>query len=167
MKRMTAAMLSLTVFLTVPASAQSPMTGRWLNHVRTLDDKVKAITTQLEQIPKSQWHSEQARRLKCEAAAAMAYLPTAMMIAEQGGPKREGNTEFFHLLLKGDRDEVFDLVYIYADETIVGTRIDRMPHGWMVTIIKETIIVNIPQTCFIIFHQRDPFVYKVSVLGDR
>jgi hypothetical protein len=66
----------------------------------------------------------------CEIMLEFAFA----MIAEGTSQKRlENGGNAFHLVLKSDKDQLFDLIYAYdAQGGLIGVRVDHMPAGWTV-----------------------------------
>ncbi len=127
------AFLVLAVLSAAPVWAQAPST-LWKARGLEAAEKLEAITPRMSSKDKSD-----AKRATWEGLLEAAY---ALHVARPEVVRKvTGKNEAFHLILSAGEAGLLDVVYLYSPKTGEnhGLRVDRLPTGWQVLLIKDAL----------------------------
>jgi hypothetical protein len=113
----------------------------------------------------SQPQDVQLLRELLEQAYALHVHPSATSVVH----KAEAGGEVFHIILKSEDGDFFDLAYTYdKGGAPAGCRVDRIPRGWrlmFVNALKEGLLLDIPERGPIVFLFAKPL--EAFPLGEK
>ena len=160
--RVLAVLIATTLLSMVQASAQPSAALMWKARALEAGNTLKVLQGKLAKIPHDQWNSKEAMRVKCEVMLESAYA--SHIALEDIAHKTEGDLDFFRLILSGGEERgLFDLVYIYGRGMLLTTRIDLLPRGWKLFLLRSNAVeLLLPEGCVFHFDLNDPYSAKVS-----
>jgi hypothetical protein len=98
---------------------------------------------------------EEANRIVAQLCLESAYM--AHTTVKETVQKRDEDSKYFHLFLKGD-SELFDLVYKYSkDGELVSTQVKSLPKDWHLVLSPRALFVVTKENSVFRFSLSDPF----------